>query len=56
MVISGRTVVQFSEQSRLLGNGVDDGVLLKVFLREMVMLQSQTGIYETILQIWKLMA
>jgi len=56
MVISGRTVMHFSEQSRLLGNGVNDGAPLKVFLGEMVMLQSETGIYGKILQIWEMMA
>jgi len=51
MIISSRTGMQFSEQPRLLGNGVNDGVLLKMLLGEMVILQSQTGIYGTILQI-----
>jgi len=37
-------MMQFSEQSRLLRDGVNDGVPLKVFLGEMVTLQSQIGI------------
>jgi len=40
MMISGIAVTQFSEQPTPLGNGVNDGVLQKMFLGEMVMLQS----------------
>jgi len=39
--------MQFLGQPRRLVNGVNDG--LKVFLGEMVMLQSKTSVYGTIL-------
>ena len=54
MMNSNRASVQIIEQSEPLGNGVHDDVLLKHFFEEIVFLQSQIGIYGTILKIWEM--
>jgi len=50
MISSSRGGMQYSECFSPLGIGVSDYVLLKLLV-EKVILQSQTGIHETILQI-----